>query len=143
VLGSKEGITIVDDYAHHPTEIKAVLKAAKNYPHRDLWCVFQPHTYTRTKSLLKEFSTSFEDADKVIITDIYAAREKNTGEIHSRDLVKLIKDQGKEVYYFQSFEDILHFLRENVKKGDMVITMGAGDIYRVGEMFIKDEKWSA
>lgn len=91
VKGIINGIKIIDDYAHHPTEIKASLKALKNSNYNELWCIFQPpHTYTRTKYLLNDFATAFSDADKVIIPDIYAAREKNTGLIHSVDLVEAL-----------------------------------------------------
>ena len=83
IKGVKNGITVVDDYAHHPTEIKATLNAAQNYPHNRIFCVFQPHTYTRTYALFNEFTKCFDDADKLILADIYAAREKDTGLISS------------------------------------------------------------
>ena len=90
IKGEYNGALIVDDYAHHPTELKATLSAAKKMKKNKLWCIFQPHTYTRTKSLLNEFAEAFYAADKVIITDIYAAREDDPGDIHSKDLVKKI-----------------------------------------------------
>ncbi len=138
VLGEKNGIKVIDDYAHHPTEVRATLEAAKKYPHNRVWCVFQPHTYTRTKSLLLEFASSFNNADKIIITDIYAAREKDTGEVHSKDLVHLISQEGKEVIYLKSFEEIKDYLNDHTKSGDLVITMGAGNVYEIGKMFLKD-----
>lgn len=131
--GQIGGVTIIDDYAHHPTEVTATLTAAQNYPHKDIWCVFQPHTYTRMKQHLAEFAESLSLADKVILTDIYAAREKDPGDISSKDLVKLLKEKGKEVYYFQSFDEIENFLLQNCMNGDLLITMGAGDIVSVGE----------
>ncbi len=135
--GTYKEATIIDDYAHHPTEIKATLSAAKNICKETLWCVFQPHTYTRTKSLLNEFSTSFSDADKVIITDIYAAREKNTGEIHALDLVQKIKSLGKEVIYIKELEEISTFLCDHLQRGDFLITAGAGNVYAVGEKILE------
>jgi len=137
ILGEFKGIKVIDDYAHHPTEIKATLNAARKHPHNKIWCVFQPHTYTRTKALLMDFSTSFNDADKIIITDIYAAREKNTGEIHSIDLAKEIEKEGKDVIYIKDFIDIVGYIRENATNGDIILTMGAGNIYEVGEMLLK------
>ncbi|WP_058486516.1 UDP-N-acetylmuramate--L-alanine ligase [Defluviitalea phaphyphila] len=133
IKGNLKGITIVDDYAHHPTEIKATLSVAKHYPHNTLWCVFQPHTYTRTKAFLKEFANALKEADKIILTDIYAAREKDLGEIHSKDLKKELEKLNKEVYYFSDFETIENFLLEKCIPGDLLITMGAGDVNIIGE----------
>lgn len=135
--GEVNGITILDDYAHHPTEIEATLTAAKNYPHRKIWCAFQPHTYTRTKALLSEFGKALSLADHVVLADIYAAREADTGEIHSKDLQAEIRRQGTEVDYFSTFEQIENFLLKNCNPGDLVITMGAGDIVNVGEALLK------
>ncbi|MCT4508576.1 MAG: UDP-N-acetylmuramate--L-alanine ligase [Tepidibacter sp.] len=128
--------TIIDDYAHHPTEVKATLEAAKNMCKGNLWCVFQPHTYTRTSSLLDEFAASFNDASFVVITDIYAAREKNDGSIHSKDLVEKIKKYNENVIYIKEFDDIVNYLEYNVKAGDVVITTGAGNIYEVADKLI-------
>ncbi len=134
--GKLGDVTILDDYAHHPTEIKATLEAVKNYPHNRIWCVFQPHTYTRTHKLFEDFVHAFEKADRVIITDIYAAREKDTGLIHSRDLVKSISQTGQICTYMETFEQVADYLRKNTSPGDIVITMGAGDIYKVGDMLL-------
>jgi UDP-N-acetylmuramate--alanine ligase len=112
------------------------LEAAKRYPHKKMWCVFQPHTYTRTITLLKEFSTAFEMADEIIIADIFAAREKDTGLIHSKDLTKAITDTGKNAYYLGDFQSIVTFLLENIAPGDMVLTMGAGNINQVGSLLL-------
>lgn len=135
--GTAKGITIIDDYAHHPTEITATLQAAKNYPHRKLWCVFQPHTYSRTKTLLKEFSTAFNEADGVIITDIYAAREKDPGDIHAKDLVKAVEPHNPQVHYISELHNIPEFIFQHVSDGDLLITMGAGTVYTVGENMLK------
>ncbi len=131
-----KGFMVIDDYAHHPTEVEACLSAAKKYPHQRIWCVFQPHTYTRTEALLDEFSTAFGDADKVIIADIYAAREKDNGSIHSKDLARAIKDNEVDCIYLPSFEEIKKYLIEHVNPDDVVITMGAGDISSLSDELI-------
>ena len=134
--GSIGGVTIVDDYAHHPTEITATLQAAANYPHKTLWCVFQPHTYTRTKALMADFAQALTLADKVVLTDIYAAREKDNLGISSRDLQKAIMDLGKDCIYFPTFDAVENFLLENCINGDLLITMGAGDVHKIGETLL-------
>lgn len=131
--GQLGGITIIDDYAHHPTEIKATLKAAKNCGQNRIICVFQPHTYTRTKAFLKEFAQALSAADLVILADIYAAREQNTIGISSLDLQKELQNLGCECLYFPSFDEIENFLLKKCMNGDLLITMGAGDIVQVGE----------
>ncbi len=137
VKGNYNGALVVDDYAHHPTELKATLSAAKKMKQSKLWCIFQPHTYTRTKSLLNEFAEAFYAADKVIITDIYAAREQDPGDIHSKDLVEKLYQNNVDVTYISKFEDITDYLRDNVKDNDLVITAGAGPIYQVAEALIQ------
>ena len=127
------GVTIIDDYAHHPREIAATLATAKNYPHRRLWCVFQPHTYTRTKVFLDEFAQSLAAADEVVLADIYAARETDDLGISSGDIAGKIEALGTKAHYFSSFDEIETFILENCVKGDLLITMGAGDIVNVGE----------
>jgi UDP-N-acetylmuramate--alanine ligase len=133
VKGEFGGVTIVDDYAHHPTEIRATLAAARGrFQGRSVWAVFQPHTYSRTKALLDDFAMAFRDADHVIVTDIFAAREQDDLGVSSRDLVarmrhndaRFIADQGKAVDY----------LTQSLKPRDVLITMGAGDVNRVGEL---------
>ncbi len=131
--GKIKGVTIVDDYAHHPTEIKATLNSAKNYPHKTLWCVFQPHTYTRTKALLDEFAEALALADKVVMADIYAARETDNLGISSRDVQTRIQALGTKCHYFPTFDEIETFLLENCVEGDLLITMGAGDVVQIGE----------
>lgn len=131
--GTLGGIDIIDDYAHHPTEIKATLTAAKNCGNKRIVCVFQPHTYTRTKAFLKEFAESLSLADIIVLADIYAAREKNTIGISSKDLLDALQNLGCESYYFPSFDDIENFLIKKCMNGDLLITMGAGDIVQVGE----------
>ena len=137
VKGEFSGVKVIDDYAHHPTEIKATLKAAKNYPHKKLWCVFQPHTYSRTIKLLDEFSHAFSDVDELILADIYAAREKDTGEISSKILADKISKNGVSVRYLPSFNEIADFVAKNASPGDIVLTMGAGDVYKVGDILLE------
>lgn len=134
--GSVGGVTIIDDYAHHPTEITATLSAAKKYPHKTLWCVFQPHTYSRTKALLKDFAKALSLADKVVLADIFAARETDSLGISSENLRDEIKALGHDCYYFPSFDEIENFLLENCINGDLLITMGAGDVLKVGESLL-------
>lgn len=134
--GSIGGVTIIDDYAHHPTEIRATLTAAQNYPHNHLWCVFQPHTYTRTKAFLKKFAEALSLAENIILADIYAARERDTLGISSKTLQTEIEKLGKKCYYFPSFDEIENFLLEKCINGDLLITMGAGDVVKIGENLI-------
>lgn len=135
--GTVNGFTIIDDYAHHPTEITATLLAARNYPHHTTWCVFQPHTYTRTQTFLAGFAKALSLADEIVLADIYAAREKDTLGISSRTLQAEIEKLGHRCHYFPSFSEIEEFLLKNCTKGDLLITMGAGDIVKVGEDLLK------
>lgn len=134
--GKIGGITIIDDYAHHPTEITATLTAAKNYPHKTTWCVFQPHTFTRTKAFMSDFAKALSLADKVVLADIYPARETDNLGISSETLQEEIQKSGKECYYFPSFDEIENFLLENCINGDLLITMGAGDVVKIGESIL-------
>lgn len=135
--GECAGFTIVDDYAHHPTEILATLKAVAHYPHKELWCVFQPHTYTRTKSLFDEFVDALSLADHIILPDIYAARETDTLGVSSSQLAEALRMKGCDVYYISNFSEIRAFCLEHCKKGDLLITMGAGDVVNIGEDLLK------
>ncbi len=136
--GQKNGVAIIDDYAHHPTEIKATLAAAAHYPHRELWCVFQPHTYTRTKALFQEFVDALSAAQHVVLADIYAARETDNLGISSKQIADALKARGCDAYYFPSFEKIESFFLEKCKEGDMLITMGAGDVVNIGEDLLRN-----
>ena len=135
--GYYKGTKIMDDYAHHPTEIKSSIHAIKNACKGKLYTIFQPHTYTRTKLLLDAFANSFDESDVIIITDIYAAREKDYGDIHSKTLRDAISDHRDNAFYISGFEDIVKFIKENIKKDDVVVTMGAGDVYKIGEMILE------
>lgn len=135
--GNIGDVIVIDDYAHHPTEIKATLTAAREYPHDELWVVFQPHTYTRTKAFLHQFAEVLTLADHVVLADIYAAREPDTGMVSSRDIVNLLKEAGTDVYYFPTFGEIEDFLLSQVKGHDLLITMGAGDVVNIGEDILR------
>ncbi len=134
--GCVDGVTVIDDYAHHPTEIRATLTAAANYPHKRVVLVFQPHTYSRTHAFLNEFAEVLSLADVVVLADIYAAREKNTIGISSKDLLERLKNKDCECHYFPSFEEIEKFLLKNCINGDLLITMGAGNVVEIGESLL-------
>lgn len=135
--GKKDGITVIDDYAHHPTEIKAALAAAQNVQHNTTWCVFQPHTFSRTRFLFDEFGEAFGDADEIIIADIFAARETDDGTVSAAQLADRIAQTGKSARYVGDFAAIEAYLREHCKSGDLLMTVGAGDVYKIGENFLK------
>ena len=135
--GKVDGVTIIDDYAHHPTEIRATLTAAQKYPHDRLVLCFQPHTYSRTKAFLNDFADVLSMADVVVLADIYAAREQNTYGISSKDILDLLLEKGVNAHYFPSFEEIEKFLSENCVNGDLLITMGAGNVVEIGEDLLK------
>lgn len=136
-VGKVNGATIYDDYAHHPTEIKATIKSAQNIKANKMWVVFQPHTYTRTYTLFDEFVTAFENADEVIITDIYAAREKDTGLVSSKQLADKINEHSNNCKYISSLEECATYLKENVNADDVVLTIGAGTVTKIGREMLK------
>ena len=133
-----DNVRVMDDYAHHPTEIAATLKAAKNTSYNELWCVFQPHTYSRTYALFDEFVDALKVCDHVIVADIYAAREKDTGLVSAKQLAEKIAETGTDAFYLPSFDDIENYLLKNCKKNDLLITMGAGNVYSIGNDLIKN-----
>ena len=133
-LGEVDGIKVIDDYAHHPTEIETTLKSAKNVSQGKVWCIFQPHTYSRTRAFLSEFAKALEIADTTIVTDIYPARESFDGTIHSCDMVRLMKNG----VYINDFGAIKRYVLKNAKKGDTIITMGAGDVFKIGHLLINE-----
>jgi len=135
--GELNGVTIIDDYAHHPTEIRATLKAAHNYPHEILWVVFQPHTYSRTKAFFDDFADALCLSDAVVLADIYAARETDNLGVSSEMLAETIRKKGGKAFYLPNFEEIEKFLLKNCSHGDLLITMGAGDVVKVGESLLK------
>ena len=133
-VGEVNGISLIDDYAHHPTEIESTLKAAREVANGDIWCIFQPHTYSRTKAFLPRFADALSHADRVIIADVYPAREKYDGTIHSCDLARLMTNG----VYINDFDAIKRYILQNAKSGDMVITMGAGDVFKVGRALLAE-----
>ncbi len=134
--GSLGSIKIYDDYAHHPDEIAATLSAAQKYDKNRLITIFQPHTFSRTKALLHEFADSLSLSDVVVLAKIYPAREVDTGETSSRQIMELLEKKGKEVYYFESFDEIENFLLEYADHNDLLITMGAGDVVNIGDSLL-------
>jgi UDP-N-acetylmuramate--L-alanine ligase len=133
IKGTVKGLTVIDDYAHHPGEIEATIEAAKKLKYKRLCVVFQPHTYSRTKALLEDFARVLSKADLVVLADIYAAREKDTLGVSSKDIETLINKKSQKAYYFPTFDEIESFVLSKLDKGDICITMGAGDIYKLGE----------
>ena len=136
--GVINGCEIIDDYAHHPQEIEATLKAAKQCRHNKLYVVFQPHTYTRTKALLPEFAKALMDADELILADIYAAREINTVGVSSKDIADLVNAAGGKASYFPDFEQIKKYILNKVGEGDLLITMGAGNVVDIANQLTRD-----
>jgi len=129
-------VSVYDDYGHHPTEIAATSKALMQKQYRKSWVIFQPHTYSRTKTLLDEFAKALLDFDHIIITDIYAAREDNTYNISSRDLVQKIQSYGKAALYISDFDEIAKYLKERTIEGDIVLTLGAGTVTNIGSKLV-------
>lgn len=136
--GKLNDITVIDDYAHHPAEIKATLNTAKKLAHNKIYCVFQPHTYTRTKTLFNEFTEAFNDADELILMDIYAAREKDTGLVSSNELGDSIRAKGGQCVNVHSHDEACDYLKKNAKPGDIILTVGAGDVVIVGEKYLQN-----
>lgn len=132
VKGEVRGVTVVDDYAHHPTEIKATLAAARRrFGERPLWAMFQPHTFSRTRTLMAEFAESFAEADHVLVTEIFASREKRDGSVSGLDLVRRM--QHRDVRFVGGLDEAADLLVSSLEPGDVLLTLGAGDGNRVGE----------
>ena len=138
-IGSfNKGVSVYDDYGHHPTEILATGKALKQKSYRQSWVVFQPHTYSRTKNLLDDFAKALLNFDNVIITDIYAAREDNIYGISAQDLVDKVHSYGKKALYISDFNEIVKYLKERTIENDIVLTLGAGTVTNIGPMLVTD-----
>jgi len=127
---------VFDDYAHHPSEMKATLKTARSFAKGRIITVFQPHTYTRTIKLLDGFAEALSLSDLAILVDIYAAREKNTGEVHSKDIINKMKEYSKDAIYAESFREAADIVKRTAKKGDMIITMGAGNVDEIADLLV-------
>jgi UDP-N-acetylmuramate--alanine ligase len=135
VRGEFSGIAVIDDYAHHPTEIKATLAAARNrYSGRNIWAVWQPHTYSRTSALLDDFLTAFQDADHVLVTEIYASREKSHANVSSSQFVQSIEHQ--DVQFLASNHQVTDYLIRNLKRGDVLMVLSAGDANQISDEVI-------
>lgn len=133
VLGVKNGVTIADDYAHHPAELKVTLDMAMNMGYRKVWAVFQPFTYSRTAILLNEFADVLSTADRVVMSEIMGSREQNTYDIYTKDLAALIPDS----VWFDTFEEIAEYVMSHASDGDLVLTLGCGDVYKCAKMMLK------
>ena len=150
LIGKEKGITVVDDYAHHPTELAVTLKAAMAMGYKNVWAVFQPFTFSRTQILLDEFADALSIPDKAVLTDIMGSREKNTYGIFTRNLAEKINGciyfpQDEAAEYtderkYQNFDDVCNYVCENASDGDIVITLGCGDVYKVAKMILKKLK---
>ncbi len=130
LFGERSGVKMFHDYAHHPSEIKACLDAAKHYPHKKLYVVFQCNSFTRARTLKDKYATSFEDADVVLMPDLYPGRDIDKGDIHARDIVHLINEHSGNCVYLPTFEDISDHLHTRLEPGDIVVTLGSGDVNR-------------
>ncbi len=131
-LADINGITVADDYAHHPTEVEATLKTAKAMSFKRVWAVHQPFTYSRTATLIDDFARVLAIADKVVLTEIMGSREKNTYNIYSKDLAEKIDG----CRWFPTFEEVAAYVSDNAQAGDLVITLGCGDVYKVAHIII-------
>jgi len=138
-IGTYQNIPVFDDYAHHPTEIEATLKSSQDLPHHETWAIFEPHTYSRTKNHLKEFANILAKFDHIILAEIYAARETNTDNISSKDIIELIKEKNQNCLFLENYELIVQYLKEHVQKNDIIITIGAGTINQVGYTLINEK----
>ncbi len=134
--GTVNGAIVLDDYAHHPTEIKATLKAAKDFEHNRIICIFQPHTYSRTRTLWEDFVNAFDDSDELILTSIYAAREPSDGVTTSEKLADAIKEKGVNARYIEDFNEIAEYIKKTASDGDIIFTMGAGNVTDIGKMIL-------
>jgi UDP-N-acetylmuramate--alanine ligase len=139
LMGVRDGVKIFHDYAHHPSEIAACLQAAARYPHKKLWAVFQCNSFTRARTLKVKFGTSFGDADEVLVPDLFPGRDIDRGDIHAADLVQEINSHSHNARYIPTFQEIRDFLLENWQEGDIVVTLGSGDVYKQQQIFFKED----
>jgi UDP-N-acetylmuramate--alanine ligase len=140
ILGNSSGVVVVDDYGHHPTEVRLTLRAAREFfPGRRIFCVFQPHQHSRTRFLREDFAVAFSDADFVLVPDIYFVRDSQAErlKVSSEDLVKRLKERGKEALYLPSFEEICDHLLKDLKAGDVLLTMGAGNVDEIAREILQ------
>ncbi len=135
--GKINGASIYDDYGHHPTEIVATANSLKNKKYNKSWVIFQPHTYSRTTTLLNDFASALSNFDNIIVLDIYAARESNTYNISSKDLTDKINSFGKSAIYISDFDDCVSYIKNSVTENDIVLTLGAGTVTQIGDMLLQ------
>ena len=140
IKGEQKGILVVDDYGHHPTEIKMTLEAAReSWPDRRIVVVFQPHRYTRTQALFDEFTRAFYQSDLLVVLPIYAASEKEIQGVNGESLFAEIQAHGhKDVVYMSAFKAAIAHLKETLQSGDILLTLGAGDVYKLGERLLEE-----
>ena len=131
------GVSVIDDYGHHPTEIRATLAAAKQCGFRKIHVIFQPHRYTRTRDLMEEFATAFEDADSLIVLDIYAASEPPIEGVTAEAVVSRIRDHRQAAIYARSFEDAVNAAVADAQDGDMIMTLGAGSVSHLASQLLQ------
>jgi len=136
--GERDGVKVFHDYAHHPTEIKACLAAAKRYPHNKMFVLFQCNSFTRARTLKDKYALAFEDADVVMVPELYPGRDIDTGDIHASDLVEVIDAHSHNCMLIPTFEEIKEYVRANAKPGDIVLTLGSGDVGKKTEMLLED-----
>ena len=134
--GIYHGVKIFDDYAHHPNELKETVLTVQNMEYNNLYVIFQPHTYTRTKKFLSEFAHILSKCENVILVDIYAAREKNIFNITVKDLVEEINNLKGNAIYCESFDKVISFLKNKIEDGDLIVTIGAGNVYEIGDKLL-------
>jgi UDP-N-acetylmuramate--alanine ligase len=138
-LGEKNGSLVIDDYGHHPTEVQATLRAAKErYPDRKIWCVFQPHQTSRTKFFMKEFGRSFSDADVVLLPEIYEARANGEKKVSSAELAQAINENGQAALFMPTFDEVVAFLKEKATPDCLILTMGAGNVDQIARRFLAE-----
>ncbi len=138
-LGEKKGALVIDDYGHHPTEVQATLRAARErYPDRKIWCVFQPHQSSRTKIFMKDFARSFSDANVVLLPEIYEARASGQKKVSSADLAQAISANGQAALFMPTFDDVVAFLKEKATPDCLILTMGAGNVDEIARRFLAE-----
>ncbi|MFH0891078.1 MAG: UDP-N-acetylmuramate--L-alanine ligase [Candidatus Liptonbacteria bacterium] len=129
---------IIDDYGHHPTEIKATLEALREaYPDRTIWTVFHPHTFTRTQKFLKEFGQSFQNSDHTIVLDIYTSAREQSGSVSAQDVVHEIQKNGRDAIYIPNIQQVAKFLKDKLNDSTLLVTIGAGDVWKIHELITK------
>ncbi|MGB9600902.1 MAG: UDP-N-acetylmuramate--L-alanine ligase, partial [Myxococcota bacterium] len=140
IKGQKDGVLVIDDYGHHPTEIQATLKTVELLNRKRIFVIFQPHRYTRTRDLMNDFADVFKDTKDLLLMEIYSAQEMPIEGIDSNALLNEIRRRGnRSARFFSNNDEILRYLKHNASEGDVILTIGAGSVYKIGEDFLKGE----